>query len=361
LAREPAERVQNFADVLRSAFVPVDLRAFPRTRVLNVDPPVLVVDDFLPHELCDRLKGAAEASGRMRRSRVGGADDGPGSSSGGGGGGGGAGANDAEDDGSIRTSTTLAIDRAVLEASPELDAALSALLERAEGLFGGGGGDGGGSSSSSDASAATTPAAAAAAEAAPGSSSDGGSGVQQPQQQQQQQQQQQRLRLRRGLFSRPSPSSPRDLVAELPQIARYLPDQHFLAHEDAFPPAAALRRGFQRRATLLVYLNDCARGGRTRFEHLGPLDVAPVKGRALVFFPAFRGGRPDARTLHAATDAAEGCEKWVFQLWLTSAVGGAAAGGGGAAAAAKKAAPLSLPPLPRGAGGGKGGKGKKRR
>jgi hypothetical protein len=32
--------------------------------------------------------------------------------------------------------------------------------------------------------------------------------------------------------------------------------QHFLAHEDGFPGAAALEKGYNRRATLLVYLND---------------------------------------------------------------------------------------------------------
>jgi collagen type III alpha len=306
--------VRDFSAMLQAAFVPMDLAAFPGTRVLNVDPPVLAVDDFLPAELCDRLRSAAEASGRMRRSRVGGAD----SPSGGG----------VSDEG-IRTSTTLAIGREALAASPELDEALSELLGRAEALFGGGGGDAG-----------ATP-----------------------------QQQQQQLRLRRGLFSKPS--SPGELVAEMPQVARYLPGQHFLAHEDAFPPQAALQRGFQRRATLLVYLNDVSEGGRTRFEHLGPLDVEPKKGRAAVFFPAFRGGRPDARTLHTATDAAEGHEKWVFQLWLTSAVAGGgsgASGGGQAAAKAGGGGGGVVSPLlpPRGGGGGKskggkaGGKAKRR-
>jgi collagen type III alpha len=70
--------------------------------------------------------------------------------------------------------------------------------------------------------------------------------------------------------------------------------QHFLAHEDGFPPQIALKKGYQRRATLLVYLNDVAEGGATRFEHLG-LAVQPRKGKALLFFPAFSGGMPDAR------------------------------------------------------------------
>jgi hypothetical protein len=39
---------------------------------------------------------------------------------------------------------------------------------------------------------------------------------------------------------------------------RYLSGQHFLAHEDAFPTLLAAANGFQRHATLLVYLNDVA-------------------------------------------------------------------------------------------------------
>ena len=54
------------------------------------------------------------------------------------------------------------------------------------------------------------------------------------------------------------------------------------------------QNGFQRRATLLVYLNDVAAGGATRFEHLG-FAVQPRAGDALLFFPALADGSPDAR------------------------------------------------------------------
>jgi hypothetical protein len=37
---------------------------------------------------------------------------------------------------------------------------------------------------------------------------------------------------------------------------RYTTGQHFLAHEDGFPPLLATSNGFQRHATLLLYLND---------------------------------------------------------------------------------------------------------
>jgi hypothetical protein len=37
--------------------------------------------------------------------------------------------------------------------------------------------------------------------------------------------------------------------------------QHFLSHEDGFPASAALEKGYNRRATLLVYLNDVPQVG----------------------------------------------------------------------------------------------------
>ncbi len=39
-------------------------------------------------------------------------------------------------------------------------------------------------------------------------------------------------------------------------MCRYTTGQHFLAHEDGFPPLLANANGFQRHATLLLYLND---------------------------------------------------------------------------------------------------------
>ncbi len=43
--------------------------------------------------------------------------------------------------------------------------------------------------------------------------------------------------------------------------------QHFLTHEDAFPFEVATAKGYQRRATLLVYLNDCPEGESRETEH----------------------------------------------------------------------------------------------
>merc|ERR1712187_568602 len=76
------------------------------------------------------------------------------------------------------------------------------------------------------------------------------------------------------------------------QVARYEQGQHFLAHEEALPRDGAVASGYQRRATLLVYLNDVPEGGETSFDHLG-VSIQPVAGQALLFFPAFAGNGPD--------------------------------------------------------------------
>lgn len=109
---------------------------------------------------------------------------------------------------------------------------------------------------------------------------------------------------------------------EEPQLVRYAPGQQFKWHLDEVPPAL-LDNGGQRLATTLVYLNDLddvsAAAGATAFRELG-LRVAPRKGMALLFFPAFAaagvlGSDPAAQAALAA--GAEG-----------------PAGAGGAAAAA---------------------------
>ncbi|KAL6765838.1 hypothetical protein V8C86DRAFT_2450273 [Haematococcus lacustris] len=122
------------------------------------------------------------------------------------------------------------------------------------------------------------------------------------------------------------------LCYESPQVARYEAAQHFLSHEDAFPLRLARANGFQRRATLLLYLNDVPEGGATQFDHLGPLSVQPEEGKLLLFFPGFADGRPDPRTLHTASDAIH--TKWVMQQWVAGGV-----------APTQQPMPLALPPL----------------
>ena len=110
------------------------------------------------------------------------------------------------------------------------------------------------------------------------------------------------------------------------QLVRYQPGQYFNWHYDAVPPTL-LNNGGQRVCTLLVYLNDCPEAGRTSFRDLraGGTDangrplrvqVAPKKGRAIIFCPAAADGTPDERTLHAGEPTAAGEDKWIAQLWL---------------------------------------------
>lgn len=112
---------------------------------------------------------------------------------------------------------------------------------------------------------------------------------------------------------------PGAITGEYPQVVQYQRGQRFAEHEDAFPFAHAKRTNYQRRATLLVYLNSVAKGGRTSFPDLG-LEVQPEQGSALLFFPAFADGRPDPRTRHAAEPAVD--EKWIAQVWVGSALRG---------------------------------------
>lgn len=122
---------------------------------------------------------------------------------------------------------------------------------------------------------------------------------------------------------------------EEPQLVRYRTGEEFSWHYDEIP-SAQLSNGGQRLSTLLVYLNDLEddRGGGTVFRDLKPpvnesnkrkekgsskgndnqLTVRPKSGTALVFFPAFKDGNPDPRTLHKGEVALD--TKMIAQLWI---------------------------------------------
>ncbi|WP_180683731.1 2OG-Fe(II) oxygenase [Tepidicella baoligensis] len=101
------------------------------------------------------------------------------------------------------------------------------------------------------------------------------------------------------------------------QILHYRPGAEYKPHYDYFDPkepgtANIVRRGGQRVATLVIYLNEPLRGGGTTFPDVG-LEVAPKRGQAVFF--AYDRPHPATRTLHGGAPVIEG-EKWVATKWL---------------------------------------------
>jgi hypothetical protein len=64
----------GFGDLTNHDFLRVNVDA-PNLRVLNIDPPILTVDDFLTPAECDALIDAARSSGEMKVSAVGGTEN----------------------------------------------------------------------------------------------------------------------------------------------------------------------------------------------------------------------------------------------------------------------------------------------
>ncbi|MBS7458932.1 2OG-Fe(II) oxygenase [Coralloluteibacterium stylophorae] len=105
------------------------------------------------------------------------------------------------------------------------------------------------------------------------------------------------------------------------QILRYGPGAQYRPHHDYFDPerpgnAHILKRGGQRVASLVMYLNTPTRGGATSFPEAG-LEVAAVKGHAVFF--SYDRPHPMTRTLHAGEPVHEG-EKWIATKWLREGV-----------------------------------------
>jgi prolyl 4-hydroxylase len=101
------------------------------------------------------------------------------------------------------------------------------------------------------------------------------------------------------------------------QVLHYRPGAEYKPHYDYFDPdepgtPTILRRGGQRVATLVMYLNEPMRGGGTTFPDVG-LEVAPVRGHAVFF--SYDRPHPATRTLHGGAPVIEG-EKWVATKWL---------------------------------------------
>jgi prolyl 4-hydroxylase len=105
------------------------------------------------------------------------------------------------------------------------------------------------------------------------------------------------------------------------QVLNYQVGAEYKPHYDYFDPAepgtpTILRRGGQRVGTVVMYLNEPARGGGTTFPDLG-LEVAPVRGNAVFF--SYDRPHPSTRSLHGGAPVLEG-EKWVATKWLRERV-----------------------------------------
>ena len=101
------------------------------------------------------------------------------------------------------------------------------------------------------------------------------------------------------------------------QVLRYGPGAEYKPHYDYFDPdqpgtPTILKRGGQRVASLVCYLNSPALGGATVFPD-AKLDVTPLKGNAVFF--SYDRPHPLTRSLHGGAPVIEG-EKWVATKWL---------------------------------------------
>ena len=101
------------------------------------------------------------------------------------------------------------------------------------------------------------------------------------------------------------------------QVLHYRPGAEYKPHYDYFDPAepgtpTILRRGGQRVATLLVYLNTPTAGGGTTFPQ-ALMEVAAQRGNAVFF--SYARPHPDTRSLHGGAPVLEG-EKWIATKWL---------------------------------------------
>ena len=101
------------------------------------------------------------------------------------------------------------------------------------------------------------------------------------------------------------------------QVLHYRPGAEYKPHYDYFDPdqpgtSTIVRRGGQRVATLVIYLNNPLKGGGTTFPDV-PLEVAPRQGNAVFF--SYERPHPSTRTLHGGASVIEG-EKWIATKWL---------------------------------------------
>ena len=105
------------------------------------------------------------------------------------------------------------------------------------------------------------------------------------------------------------------------QVLNYQPGAEYEPHYDYFDPAdpgtpALTRRGGQRVASLIMYLNTPQHGGATTFPDVG-LSVMPQQGNAVFF--SYPQPLPSTQTLHGGAPVTAG-EKWIATKWLRQRV-----------------------------------------
>jgi prolyl 4-hydroxylase len=101
------------------------------------------------------------------------------------------------------------------------------------------------------------------------------------------------------------------------QILNYKPGGKYDPHQDYFDPAESgsqvhTKRGGQRVATMIVYLNTPDAGGGTVFPESG-LTISAVKGNALFF--SYPDAVPESLCLHGGNPVISG-EKWIATKWI---------------------------------------------
>lgn len=106
---------------------------------------------------------------------------------------------------------------------------------------------------------------------------------------------------------------------EMIQVAFYQPNGKFNEHFDACVYddveycAKMNNNAGQRRATLLLYLNDDFQGGETEFVSIG-LKVKPETGKAILFWNTDENEKILESSKHKGNPVANG-EKWICTKW----------------------------------------------
>ena len=103
------------------------------------------------------------------------------------------------------------------------------------------------------------------------------------------------------------------------QGQRYAPGQEFKPHTDTFEPGGfdfylhTAERG-QRTWTAMIYLNEPAEGGATRFKTIGKT-IHPETGKLLAWNNLMPDGQPNPSTLHQGLKV-RGGTKYVLTKWF---------------------------------------------